>query len=81
MGREKNGFNMTLINTNVRSICPKIDSVVESFEELDATFGVFTETWLSDGPELVDKLDDLRMGAGLAAITKNRAVNLSLIHI
>ena len=72
---KKDGFNMTIINTNVRSICPKIDSVVETFEELDAVFGIFTETWLSDGPELVDKLDDLREGAGLGAIVKNRDVN------
>ena len=73
--KEKHGLNMTIINTNVRSICPKINSVIESFEELEATFGIFTETWLSDGPDLTRQLDDLREGEGLGAITKNRPVN------
>ena len=66
---------MTIINTNVRSICPKINSVVECFEELDATFGIFTETWLSDGEGLTEKIDDLREGAGLGTLCRNRPRN------
>ena len=69
------GFNVTLINTNVRSICPKVNSLVECLDEVDAAFGVITETWLSDGDGLQEKLDDLSAGSGLGLITKNRPVN------
>ena len=68
---------MTIINTNVRSICPKINSVVEVFEELGVVFGVFTETWLTDGEDFQSKADDLSSGSGIGMIAKN----LSLIHI
>ena len=64
--REENKvFKLTILNTNIRPICPKINSVVEAFEELEAGFGVFTETWLSDGSDLEKKLDDLREGSAL----------------
>ena len=66
---------MTIINTNTRSICPIINSVVEAFDELEASFGVFTETWLSDGPELQDKIDDLSHGSGIGMLTCNREKN------
>ena len=58
-----------MINTNARSICPKIESLITCFEELEASFAVITETWLTDSVELDDNLADL----------KGRA--LSLIHI
>ena len=79
--KKENELNVTLINTNVRSICPKINSLVECLDKVDAIFGIVTETWLSDDRELQDKLDDLSCGAGLGLITKNRPMNLSLIHI
>ena len=66
---------MTLINTNLRSLCPKVNSLVECFEELDAAFRVLTETWLTDGEELQDKLDDLSAGSGIGMVTKNRPAN------
>ena len=66
---------MTIINTNTRSISPKINSVVEAFNELDASFGIFTETWLSDGPDLVSKMDDLIHGSGIRMLTCNREKN------
>ena len=69
------GFNVTLINTNVRSICPKINSLIECLDEVDAAFGVITETWLTNGEDLQDKKDDLSAGSGLGLVTKNRAPN------
>ena len=71
----KDGLNLTIINTNVRSICPEINSVVECFEELNASFGIFIETWLTDGDALEKDLDDLSLGSGLGAITLNRPAN------
>ena len=58
------GFNVTLINTNIMSICPKVNSLVECLDEVDAAFGVITETWLSDGEGLQEKMDDLSAGSG-----------------
>ena len=37
---------VNIINTNARSLCPKIDSLVDCFEELNGTVGIVTETWL-----------------------------------
>ena len=59
----------------MRSICPKVNSLVECLDELDAAFGVLTEMWLTDGPGLQDKKDDLSAGSGLGLITKNRPPN------
>ena len=40
--RKKNRLN--LINTNARSLCPKIDSLLDCFEELEVDLAVVTET-------------------------------------
>ena len=49
--------------------------MVECFDEVDAAFGVLTETWLTDGTDLQDKLDDLSAGSGIGMIVRNREVN------
>lgn len=59
---------VNIINTNARSLCPKIDSLVDCFEELNGTVGIVTETWLADGG-LLDR--DLASGAGLGMICLN----------
>ena len=66
---------MTIINTNARSLAPKIDSLIECVNELDVSVAVVTETWLKDGPELEQDLLDLEGGAGLSALTLNRDPN------
>ena len=48
---------------------------VPKLKELDATFGVLTETWLSDGHELESNVDDLSSGAGLGLLALNRPRN------
>ena len=89
------GTNINIINTNARSLCPKIDSLINCYEELDVTLGVVTETWLADGDSLDGDIRDLAKGAGLGMICLNRKANdrgvahggvavihnLSLIHI
>ena len=62
---------MTFINTSARSLCPKINSLIDPIEELDAAFAVVTETWLADGATLEDK-QDLLLGTGLLLLCKNR---------
>ena len=62
----------TMINTNARSLCPKINSLIDSIDELDASMAIITETWLADGAGLDEDLQDLFLGAGISAICKNR---------
>ena len=66
---------LTIINTNARSLCPKIDSLIDCFSELDVDISIITETWLKDSPQLDQDLADLEQGAGLSAILLNRAPN------
>ena len=61
---------LTLINTNARSLCPKIESLVTCMDELEASFGVVTGTWLSSSPGLTDDLEDIRGSLGLACLLK-----------
>ena len=72
---EKEKNELTIINTNARSLCPKIDSLVECFGELQAQIAVVTETWFRDGPALDEDLSDLEHATGLAALTLNRPPN------
>ena len=64
---EKESFkkknDITIINTNARSLTPKIDSLLDCFNELQADIAVVTETWLKSGPGLERDLDDLEKGA------------------
>ena len=71
----ENDFKLTIINSNAHSLCPKMNSLITCFDELSATFGVITETWLTDGKELEDDIVDLQGRAGLNMITKNRPLN------
>lgn len=65
-------FSMNYINTNARSLRPKITSLVDAFNDLDLTFSVITETWFSDGSKLERESEDLLLGKGLNAVTLNR---------
>ena len=66
---------INIINTNARSLCPKIDSLIDCFEELDVTLGIVTETWLADGVSLDRDLHDLARGTGLEMFCLNRPPN------
>ena len=52
------GNMINIINTNARSLCPKIESLIDCFEELEVTLGVVTETWLADGDSLDRDIQD-----------------------
>ena len=66
---------MTVINTNARSLCPKISSLIDCFSDLNAMVGVVTETWFSDGPALEKDIENLSLGAGMTMISQNRPPN------
>ena len=68
-------MNLTVLNTNARSLCPKISSFIDCFSDMNAALGIITETWLADGADLQDDIDGLALGTGLKLICKNREVN------
>ena len=53
------------MNTNARSLSPKIHSLIDCVDELEGALGVITETWLADGEEFETDVCDLACGAGL----------------
>ena len=73
--KERGAFtDFNILNTNARSICPKINSLLDAIGELDAAAAVVTETWLADGQTLEDDKQDLFLGSGISLIHRNRAV-------
>ena len=66
---------IVFLNTNARSLCPKFESMLDNFNELECCFGVVTETWMRDGKQLEDQLQDVQDGHGLSVIYKNRKAN------
>ena len=66
-----------MINTNARSIKPKMNCFVDNFKELDLTFAVITETWLTDGDVLSMQVENLLLGSGLSLFTRNRPPNIA----
>ena len=86
---ENDKANFTIINANARSLCTKIDSLIDCMEEAGAGVAVVTETWMKDGPALDNNASDLSLGAGIGMLNRNRrpldsngvAYGLSLIHI
>ena len=57
---------------NSRIIIPKIESIVDSFTELDLAFMTVSETWLKDDSLSDQILRDLELGHGIGAICVNR---------
>ena len=41
-------FEFTFLNTNACSLIPKINSLIDCFDELDVSVAAITETWLND---------------------------------
>ena len=63
---------LTIMNTNARSLCPKITSLIDNLNNLECQVGIVTETWLADGASLRQDLQDLQGGAGYTLLPLNR---------
>ena len=61
-----------IMNTNARSLCPKVDSFIDNFNELEASLAVITETWMNPNADLERDLDDLALGAGIGMVVRCR---------
>ena len=68
-----NKTQINVINTNARSLRPKIASFVRCFVNLSLTFAIITETWLASGSRLERQSEDLLLGHGLSTYYLNRA--------
>ena len=68
---------LVVINTNARSLAPKIDSLLDCFDELSVDIAVVTETWFRDGPDLSRDLEDLEHGAAVSTLVRCRPPNPS----
>ena len=66
---------LSIMNTNARSLCPKMNSLIECFEELSVDIAVVTETWLKAGPDLDQMVSDLSLGSGIGSVVLNRDAN------
>ena len=71
---DKKDSSFAIINTNARSLFPKITSLKDCMYETEALFAVVTETWLKDGPQMEDRREQLREEYGLGILVQNREI-------
>ena len=67
-----NKVEVNLINTNARSLRPKLKSFVQCFINLSLVFAIVTETWLAHGSRLERDVEGLLLGEGLVVHYLNR---------
>ena len=67
-----NKTEVNVINTNARSLRPKLASFVQCFACLSLTFAIVTETWLCQGSRLELDVENLLYGHGLIVKYLNR---------
>lgn len=58
--------------TNARSMSPKVESIIETFNETDVSLMVITETWLHGEKPEEEMVDILENGHGIKIIRRNR---------
>ena len=64
--------DINVINTNARSLRPKMKSFITCFMNLALTFAVVTETWLAQGTRMESDAENLLLGEGLEINYLNR---------
>ena len=75
-----NKLPVNIINTNARSLRPKIVSFIECFLSLALTYAIVTETWFSSGTALEIESERLLLGHGLGLVCLNRPTSNGLSH-
>ena len=71
---------INIVNTNARSLRPKIPSLVQCFLNLALTFAIITETWFASGIGLELESERLLLGHGLGIKCLNRPPVNGLSH-
>ena len=64
--------NFTVINCNARSLCPKLDSLIDCMTETEAVVAFVTETWMEEGD--LEEMEDRVRNAGYGMASKERKV-------
>ena len=67
-----NKTQINVVDTNARSLRPKIKSFIQCFINLSLTFAIVTETWLAHGSRLELDAENLLLGHGLVVQYLNR---------
>ena len=76
-----NALDLNFINTNARSLRPKITSLIDCFSNLDLSYAVITETWFTEGEKLELESENLLLGHDLNSLTLSRPpVNAGYSH-
>ena len=67
--------DLTILNTNARSLTPKITALTDCITEMNAQIAIVTETWFKEGRQLEDMKQDLSLGCGLGMTCLSREPN------
>ena len=70
---KRSPHSISFINTNARSLTPKIRSLADCFQEKLLDFAAITETWFQSSSDKENFLSDLTGEYSLKAITRDRA--------
>lgn len=70
--RNKSSRHVCFINTNARSLGPKVESLYDCFREKSVDISFLTETWYQSDRLLNDKLDEYGSRFSLGALVRNR---------
>ena len=72
---DKIAFN--IINTNARSLRPKITSFIDCFLNLALCLAIVSETWFANGERLKLETENLLLGHGLNMRCLNREPSIN----
>ena len=70
--KEKSSRRLCLINTNARSLGPKVEALYDCFQDKRVDLAFLTETWYQNDRMLNDRLDEFSHRFALGAIVRNR---------
>ena len=70
--KNKKTTTLNIINTNARSLCPKIESLIDCINETDTQIAVVTETWMKEGDRLDEVMSGLSLGSGIGMLHRSR---------
>lgn len=69
---DENKVDFNILNTNARSLKPKIPSFIDAFNELEVSLAFVTETWFANSEVHESQAEDLLLGRGIKSLFLNR---------
>ena len=68
----KHAKSLDVLLINARSLLPKIESMVETMQEIDCEISIVTETWFQAGKQLDNNIKQIRADYGYEVIKRDR---------